>query len=702
MEEFSTEPENVFNEHEKVSTEREIEIEDFDDFFCDQVVDPDSIQLTEKDIDDPHVHIDIEKLSTYKIEHLKKWLIYRGDRLHNITTVKTAQVRILEYFYNNSSDILTDPTAEKIWIRKKAQATGVILAPFWKDGTLPSVPSVLKGQLKDGSTDMAGWSKSLSGMPNFTVNNIKAYHELITKLFKRKATAIKKHFIRGQQMIEERFIDLSSTYAKYDDTLFCVKTLLGASLKQENRWAFIALCKETGEIKYSFCKCKAGIAGTCSHSYALMKTIMKWVVDRRTVIPEEKACTAKPQAWGVVQTRKRQENIDRAPISEITFKSPDAKKRSMSSSEDNSEPGPSKDSKGISSTLYEARKQCDSNEPNLSLIWNLKSEVIDLCAPKLINYFPEYYRDTTFGRVPVGSLLSYQCPLMPPDFNVYCSIERIPCDFDVNFLYPKFPFHEIPNKMSEWEHTYVHSIEMKKIELLEKLKSSAKDTRKIEESTREQASDPNWFKYRQHRFTASLCNKLTGSSAPKTDRGLTTLARNIVKPKEINNFVKAKMDHGKYYEPVAIKHYEQFMKLSGFKISVESSGLVLDEENYVLGATPDGKVICDAELGILEVKCPEQFKEIDPKMICNISPNPLVVKESETFCINRNHSYFDQVQMQLALTCQTWCDFVVYTTKGLIIDRVKFDVQHWETLQRRILDFYFKFILPEIIDSEDI
>lgn len=38
MEEFSTEPENVFNEHEKVSTEREIEIEDFDDFFCDQVV----------------------------------------------------------------------------------------------------------------------------------------------------------------------------------------------------------------------------------------------------------------------------------------------------------------------------------------------------------------------------------------------------------------------------------------------------------------------------------------------------------------------------------------------------------------------------------------------------------------------------------------------------------------------------------------
>lgn len=655
--------------------------------------------MTEKDIDDPCVHVDIERIVTYTMEHLTKWLIYRGDRLHNISTLKSAQVRVLEYIHNNTSNIITDPTSDKIWLRRKATKTGVILAPFWKAGTLPSVPSILKAQIEN-ENDMAGWSKSLEGIPNFTVNHIKTYSEKINKLCREKSTAIKKHFIRGEQMVEERYLDLSSAYAKADNDVFCVKTVIAASLKKKSRWAFLVLSKENADIVYARCKCAAGKAGTCSHSYALMKTVLKWIVDRRKLIPEEKACTSKPQAWGVVQTRQRFENIDNQPISQYIFKSPVARKRSLSS-EDDSEPGPSKESKGILSTLYEARKQPNICEPNLALIWNLKSGPIDLCAPKLINFFPEFYRDTSFGRLPSGSILSYQCPLMPPDFNVYCSFSREIFEFDVNFHYPKFPFQVIGNKISTYEQLYVHTPEIKKVQLLHKLKQSATSTCTIEEKTREQANDPNWFEYRKNRFTASLCNKLTGKLAPKTDRGLRTLAKNIVNPKELNDFVKNKMEYGKFYEPIAIRHYEQYMKLCGFKHSVETSGLVIDETNYVLGATPDGKVICDGQLGILEVKSSEQYKDVDPKMICNISPNSMVVKDNDTYRINKNHSYYNQVQMQLALTCQTWCDFVLYTSKGMIIDRVNFDAQYWETLQTKILDFYFKFMLPEILDSEN-
>ena len=85
---------------------------------------------------------------------------------------------------------------------------------------------------------LTGWSKMLDGMPNlqtytkFTMNNIKAYHEKITKLFCRKSTAIKKNFVRGQQFTEERFIDSTSTFFKSDENLFCVKTVTGATLRE--------------------------------------------------------------------------------------------------------------------------------------------------------------------------------------------------------------------------------------------------------------------------------------------------------------------------------------------------------------------------------------------------------------------------------------------------------------------------------------
>ena len=55
--------------------------------------------------------------------------------------------------------------------------------------------------------------------------------------------------------------------------------------------------------------------------------------------------------------------------------------------------------------------------------------------------------------------------------------------------------------------------------------------------------------------------------------------------------------------------------------------------------------------------------------------------------------------MQLALTTQTWCDFEFYTSKGLVIDRVFYDKKHCGKLQESILDFYFHYMLDEIVTA---
>ena len=64
-----------------------------------------------------------------------------------------------------------------------------------------------------------------------------------------------------------------------------------------------------------------------------------------------------------------------------------------------------------------------------------------------------------------------------------------------------------------------------------------------------------------------------------------------------------KLPYGHYYEPIAIKHYENYLRLSGYEVVVEPCGFVIDKKNFVLGAPSGDKVVVNGEFGLLEVKC---------------------------------------------------------------------------------------------------
>ena len=46
--------------------------------------------------------------------------------------------------------------------------------------------------------------------------------------------------------------------------------------------------------------------------------------------------------------------------------------------------------------------------------------------------------------------------------------------------------------------------------------------------------------------------------------------------------------------------------------------------------------------------------------------------ESQTL---RGHKYYSQVQGLMGVTGARWCDFVVYTSKGMSIERIPFNPQ---------------------------
>ena len=133
--------------------------------------------LTEKDIEDTAVYINLHNLKSYTIQHLKTWLTYRGDSLKNVETLKEAQVKVLQYFKLGTEKKLIDPTPNKIWLSKKAELMDLTL----KKENLKTLPNAPKDFVFDLSNLrlVDGWSKSPEGMPSFSIEHIDSYSQKI-------------------------------------------------------------------------------------------------------------------------------------------------------------------------------------------------------------------------------------------------------------------------------------------------------------------------------------------------------------------------------------------------------------------------------------------------------------------------------------------------------------------------------------------
>ena len=120
------------------------------------------------------------------------------------------------------------------------------------------------------------------------------YFNEVNKTYSKRATVVKKHFESGETLIEEQFIDTDSVYIKENEKLFCVKGLCASSLKKKDQWVTIAIFKQYANVEFAYCQCKAGKTGTCLNSFAVMKILAKWVLDKCKEVPEQVACTSKP------------------------------------------------------------------------------------------------------------------------------------------------------------------------------------------------------------------------------------------------------------------------------------------------------------------------------------------------------------------------------------------------------------------------
>ncbi|XP_061421951.1 uncharacterized protein LOC133351059 [Lethenteron reissneri] len=253
----------------------------------------------------------------------------------------------------------------------------------------------------------------------------------------------------------------------------------------------------------------------------------------------------------------------------------------------------------------------------------------------------------------------------------------------------------------------------------------------VERATRGQSDNAAWFAWRQGRITASVahsiahCRYVSGHS----DRVPESYLRSLLPPPDgatARNLRTPALLWGRNMEATVVELYRQKKQrqMKGrYVVRVSPCGLYVDAERPWLAASPDGLVTLErvapsagdidscslsprspplaveaTQRLLLEVKCPYKHRAgsvreawaSDPKFCLDV-----VEQGGRTnYELKREHSYYTQVQCQLAVSRLLLADFVVYTEEDLAIAPVPFDADFWNQTLGRLSTFYDKAVRP--------
>ena len=145
--------------------------------------------------------------------------------------------------------------------------------------------------------------------------------------------------------------------------------------------------------------------------------------------------------------------------------------------------------------------------------------------------------------------------------------------------------------------------------------------------------------------------------------------------------------------------YVKHMEMHGHPgLQMTRSGLAV--EGW-LGASPDGWVTDPSAInvhGILELKCPYSKADVSPEKACE-DDNFSCSMVNSKLMLKRNHAYYHQVQLQLYVAADLcdWCDFCVYTTCGVAVERIYPDIIWQNTCCLELDSYSLNHVLPELV-----
>ena len=201
-----------------------------------------------------------------------------------------------------------------------------------------------------------------------------------------------------------------------------------------------------------------------------------------------------------------------------------------------------------------------------------------------------------------------------------------------------------------------------------------------------------WYQQRKARLTASFFYRICHLK-PTTNPIL--ILADIFQYKPIIQTVAT--EWGKQRESVAADQYQSKLMSKHRNLVLQTPGLYISHSAPFLGATPDRIRSCDCcKSCLVEIKCKYAKKNLLPHVAAS---DMLFKSESGNLQVKEETSWNYQCQGQMAITGVHSCDLVIYTLKGICTVCIKYDPQKWKIIQEKLLLFFKKHVIPELLTA---
>ena len=508
----------------------------------------------------------------------------------------------------------------------------------------------------DDDCEHQAWTKDATCIPEtFSYISILEYSRQSGKLVKDR---VEKPVNRGYTLFYDGYVHDVYTCVVNNETFIkckCFKSLRKNDRPHEVRCSLFP----TGLVKSAKCSCVAGSSGFCNHLFALLYELDHAVKMKSSHFRRRQTCTEQPAQW----TKSRTDGVRAEPV--------------MSGSV--VKPKYGGDSTGIKPLLQDTRRGEAKEMPDIATAvqkLSLINPLLGVCRLKE----NEDQVPTRLGfQAPRGSLLAYQLAVTEGGVHVEDNTNHEP-NFKVhNTVVPPFPW-------KKHQHDHQQDATRRAVEELH-LDITEDEAVSLEKGTKAQAESTVWHRARKYRLTASTFGKIVKRKKDKDN-----LARELIRSKDISNVPAVR--YGLQHEERAVKQYAEYRKNRGIHISVHSCGLVVNPAYPWLAASPD-RIVFDRDTGygLIEVKCSFSKRSVAPKDAC-MDESFFCSMQDGAFKLKMDHVYYAQVQGQLGICGASYCDFVVYTDKGLGVQRVLFNEHFFQDMLRQLEVFFLEHFVP--------
>ena len=441
----------------------------------------------------------------------------------------------------------------------------------------------------------------------------------------------------------------------YTNTTTFIRAICYPEMRKDRTYNLrMSIDQNSYDITAASCDCPAGKgpSASCKHVGSLCYALVEFCASGK--LPEFLTCTDRLQQWN----KPRHKKVDPIPVTEFSKRKVDIVK---------------KGNKDLCISEFDPRPSSQhSDDP--SLLETLRVTLLELNAPSALS-----------------QLLVAPVHVALHD-HTYCSMITNPPQPSLSKETPSESVNNV-EIFTEIQQIIdaVNIVTFTK----ESLNVTSQDRDNIENNTREQTRTNFWHIVRSRRITGSMCGKIL-----QQQEMTPALLKSVLYPKQFETIpppVKWGIDN----EPRAHREYLRYARAHGkMNLTTQQCGFIIHTTMGWFGASPDASVTdphSEFPNGIAEFKCPYSKKELTPRAAC---------EDTKFYCyydggihLKKNHHYYHQVQLQLFVGADkySWCDFCVFTLKGMEVERIWPDMEWWTKCVTELDSYYDAYMLPEIL-----